>query len=206
MTFVLLLPLKANAPDSTARPRTALRCVRKAPMTRRHPRLLRSRRVSPLVASRTPLRRLPLPSSVLRLKLGRGHRHEGAVLTAHSSFGCLGRTFYSRLAGCAHATGHCCADAQWREVFGKPYEFFNGDESPADPTRSASYTSQKAPRAHPSLRDKSHPSRPPHMGAHKAVTKYASPPDSAISSVAAEESAQTQRNPSRCYGLRHVRR
>ena len=135
MTFVPLLPLKANAPDSTARPRTALRCVRKAPLSRRHPRLLRSRRVSPLVASRTPLRSLPLPSSVLRLKLGSRHRHEGVVLTAHSSFSCLGRTFHSRLAGCAHATGHCCADAQGREVFGKPHEVFNGDESPANPAR-----------------------------------------------------------------------
>ena len=150
MTFGQLLPLKANAPDSTARPRTALRCVRKAPLSRRHPRLLSSRRVPPLVASRTPLRRLPLPSSVLRLKLGWCHRHEGAVLTAHSSFGCLGRTFHSRLACCAHATGHCRADAQGREVFGKPHDVFNGDESPADPARSASGTSRKAPHAHPS--------------------------------------------------------
>ena len=88
MTFVLLLPLKANAPDSTARPRTALRCVRKAPMTRRHPRLLRRRRVPPLVASRTTLRRLPLPSSVFLSSLAeaigmRGqslrHTHPSAV-------------------------------------------------------------------------------------------------------------------------------
>lgn len=130
----------------------------------------------------------------------------GQSLRHTHPFSCLGRTFHSRLAGCAHATAHCCADAQGREVFGKPHEVFNGDESPADPARSASGTSRKAPRAHPSLRDKSLPSRPPRMGAHKEVTMYASPPDSAISNVAAEESARTQRNPSRYYGLRHVRR
>ena len=183
----------------------ALRCVRKAPMTRRHP--IRCARSGATAGRFTHYATLPPSAFVcLPLKLGRCHRHEGAVLAAHSSFGCLGRTFHSRLAGCAHATGHCCADAQGREVFGKPHEVFNGDESPADPARSASGTSRKAPRAHPSLRDKSHPSRPPHMGARKAVTSYASPPDSAISIVAAEESARTQRNPSRCYGLRHVRR
>lgn len=57
-----LYPSVGDAPDSSST--GALRCVGEAPMTRRHPRLLRRRRVSLLVATPTALRyTCLLPSS-----------------------------------------------------------------------------------------------------------------------------------------------
>ena len=158
----------------------------------------------PLVASRTMLRHLPLPSTVLRLELGWCHRHEGAVLTAHSSFQ-LSRALVSLSLGRLRPR-HSPLLRQRPGERGVRHASLTVTSHWQIQLATASGTSRKAPRAHPSLRDKSHPSRPPRLGAHKAVNRYASPPDSAISNVAAEESARTQRNPSRCYGLRHVRR
>ena len=110
-----LVPLKANAPDSTEYGATLRAQGSHDAAT---PDSLRS-----VGCHRWSLHALRYVAS-LSLRLSNVSSLAGAIgmrgqsLRHTHPFSCLGRTFHSRLAVCAHATGHCCTDAQGREVFG----------------------------------------------------------------------------------------